>query len=234
MGLFDKLKKPKEEEILKGVSIEKQYLKTKEPSGKSIIDTKCPYCSVPLDPVPTRKKQCPSCGEFIYVRNHPSNQQSILVTEQDAKSIDALRHVGVDEREYRNTEKGLYKKIKIAPSQGDIVWAILNERLLSAMKKNDWQEMKMLYWQQGRLLYEEGKEFFRLLQEAARCELRGYQSSGIVKKVEILTAGDQSCDKCNALNGIVFTIEKALEIMPIPVKDCENGWCRCCYSPIVD
>lgn len=198
------------------------------------INRKCPYCNAILDPVPTRKKECPSCGKFIYVRTRPSDRQPILVTEEEAKSLDALKNLNVSQKEYQNTEKELSKKYKTAPSQGDIVWAILNQRLLSAMKKNDWQEMKMLYWQQARLLYEQGKEFFRLLQEASRCELRNYQSSGVCKKVEILTAGDQSCDKCNALNGKVFTIKNALETMPIPVKDCEKRWCRCCYVAVID
>ncbi|MHC3130322.1 MAG: hypothetical protein IBV52_09640 [Candidatus Bathyarchaeota archaeon] len=234
MGFFDKFKKPKGEELPKDVSVERQYPKTEKPSRKSIIDTKCPYCNASLYPVPTRKKKCPSCGEFIYVRTRPSDRQRILVTDEEAKSLDALERLGVSQKEYQNTEKELSKKFKTAPSQGDIVWAILNERLLSAMKKNDWQQMKMLYWEQARLLYEQGKEFLRLQQEAARCELRNYQSSGVVKKVEILTAGDQSCEKCNALNSKVFTIKQALEIMPIPVEDCEKGWCRCLYLPVVD
>jgi hypothetical protein len=234
MGFFDKFKKAKEEEIPKDVSIKKQYLNIEEPSPKSVIDAKCPYCNTPLDPVPTRKKKCPSCGEFIYVRTRPSDNQRILVTEEDAKSLDALKNLGVSQKEYQDIEKQLSQKFRTAPSQGDIVWTILNERLISAMKKNDWQQMGMLYWSQARLLYELGKEFFRPGQEAARCVLRNYQSMG-VRKVEILTAGDSyCCEKCRALKGKVFTVKKALETMPIPVMDCEKGWCRCLYVSAVD
>ena len=28
----------------------------------------CPYCSCILDKMPGRKKKCPSCSQFIYVR----------------------------------------------------------------------------------------------------------------------------------------------------------------------
>jgi DNA-directed RNA polymerase subunit RPC12/RpoP len=234
MGFFDKLRKPKEEGITKCISGEERYLETKESFAKNIIDTRCPYCSAPLDTAPARKKKCPSCGQFIYVRTRPSDNQRILVTEEDAKSLDALKNLGVSQKEYQDIEKQLSQKFRTAPSQGDIVWTILNERLISAMKKNDWQQMGMLYWSQARLLYELGKEFFRPGQEAARCVLRNYQSMG-VRKVEILTAGDSyCCEKCRALKGKVFTVKKALETMPIPVMDCEKGLCRCIYLSVVD
>lgn len=206
--------------------------KGNKPNAEFVANT-CPHCKMTLDLMPKRKTKCPLCGNDIYVRTDPFSKQKILLNRDDAFSLDTLKHLDVSQKEYKDTEKELSKKFKVSPSQGDVVWAILNERLLSAMKKSDWQQMKMLYWEQARLLYEQGKEFFRLLQEAARCELRNYQSSGVVKKVEILTAGNQSCEKCNVLSGKVFTINEALEIMPIPVKDCGNdGWCRCCYIPL--
>lgn len=39
----------------------------------------CPYCAARLEPRPTRKKQCPACGQTMYVRH------GVLVTESDAK-----------------------------------------------------------------------------------------------------------------------------------------------------
>lgn len=49
------------------------------------------------------------------------------------------------------------------------------------------------------------------------------------------------CLECAALNGKIFTIEKALEKMPIPHEKCTHelkkgkiGWCRCEYLPVVD
>ena len=82
----------------------------------------------------------------------------------------------------------------------------------------------------SRLLHQLGKDFFRVLQESAKCELYHMQDFGI-NKTEIFTAGETSCSKCQSLHGKIFTITKALETMPIPVKDCENGFCRCLYLP---
>jgi hypothetical protein len=188
-----------------------------------------------------RKKKCPSCGKFIYVRTRPSDRKRILATEEDAKRIDdewkykqILERFSVSQEEYQNTEKVLTKKFKTAPSQRDIIWTILNNRLLSAMKKTSWQQMKMLYFEQALFLKDEGKNPFKVLQESKRCELRGYQSFG-VKKVQILSSGS-SCDKCKTLNGKIFTIKEALETMPIPIDNCDNlyRYCRCVYLPIVN
>ena len=66
MGLFAKLKKDKQ-----------------AASGAS-----CPHCNTPLDLIPERKKKCPSCGQYIFVRTRPPDRQRILVTEQGAKRID--------------------------------------------------------------------------------------------------------------------------------------------------
>ena len=90
----------------------------------------------------------------------------------------------------------------------------------------------MLYWEQARLLHQLGKDFFRMLQESAKCELYDYQARGI-DKAELLTAGETSYSKCQSLNGKIFNVTEALEAMPIPVKDCENGFCRCLYLPII-
>jgi hypothetical protein len=48
----------------------------------------CPYCNFMLEEIPGRKKKCPACGHFIYVRTRPSDRQRILVTESQAKEIE--------------------------------------------------------------------------------------------------------------------------------------------------
>ena len=52
--------------------------------------------------------------------------------------------------------------------------------------------------------------------------------------------GINSCEACRKLDGKVFTIEKALEEMPIPVIECttnmydkNRGFCRCCYIVVI-
>ena len=74
-----------------------------------------------------------------------------------------------------------------------------------------------------------------------KCELLQYQQQGI-KKVRISTTGDRACENCKLLEGKVFSIEEALEKMPLPVKNCLHklnpdapaGWCRCLYEPVLE
>ena len=121
----------------------------------------------------------------------------------------------------------------------DKKWASFNKTLLKAMKNSDWTELKMTYFDMALFCYEEQRPFFQLLQEACKAELRGYEQSGVVKRVRIITAKSASCEHCAQLHGSEYSVEGALEAMPIPVKGCTtdlgkgNGWCRCTYGPVV-
>jgi len=55
------------------------------------------------------------------------------------------------------------------------------------------------------------------------------KNSGIEMVVKINTANDEYvCEECRKLSKMVFTIDKALETMPIP-NNCTNENCRCWY-----
>lgn len=95
-------------------------------------------------------------------------------------------------------------------------------------------------------LFEQGKPHLQALQEHHRLALKKHEASGVVKAVEILTAGKDSCPACRRLQGKRFTIKQALKEMPLPVRGCTNwltkddieagrtGWCRCTYISVLD
>jgi len=74
----------------------------------------------------------------------------------------------------------------------------------------------------------------------SRINLKSYRASGgIVREVEI-SACDDACPVCTALNARRFTVEEALRTNPLPCRECTGGWkggpvgaCRCCYVPVV-
>ena len=118
----------------------------------------------------------------------------------------------------------------------------LNEFIKDYAKRKDYQSLKCMYHTMAYFLYEfnidRGHEhnFFHYLYESKRMELYDYQSQereyGQKMKVEIMTSGKEySCKNCYVLHGKKFTIHEALEKMPIPVKDFENGFCNCDYIP---
>jgi hypothetical protein len=62
-----------------------------------------------------------------------------------------------------------------------------------------------------------------------------YKKAGI-KKGKILICETGSCEQCRLLQDKVYTIEEALEKMPISNKHCtkkmndkNQGFCKCCY-----
>ncbi len=79
-------------------------------------------------------------------------------------------------------------------------------------------------------------DYFPVLRESARVQLREYQREGVAK-VEILRTGD-TCRACRSSRRRVWTVREALATMPIPVEGCTNvvrgcrsGFCRCTWTP---
>jgi hypothetical protein len=152
--------------------------------------------------------------------------------------IRILGNHGISIEEFNKSKKKKTKQYGFKPSDNDIVWELLNKRLLELMKTSDINELRGIYYGMAKFGYEEGKSFIHLLKEASKCELIRYKESEVVSKVQILAA-DNSCDEFKELNGKQFTIEETLETMPLPNLNCtwpdvEPGWCRCTYLPIVD
>jgi len=113
----------------------------------------------------------------------------------------------------------------------DIMWGLLNKKLHFYMKEGDWQGMKLIYYDMASFLQEEGRSFFRMLKQAHKCELMSYKETNFAK-TELITAREGTCDVCSKFEGKILTVDEALSTMPIPAKDCKNGWCRCCYNPV--
>ena len=52
-------------------------------------DSKCPYCNDILDKIPSAKKKCLNCGNYIFVRTLP-NRDRVLCTEEEKNKIDFI------------------------------------------------------------------------------------------------------------------------------------------------
>jgi len=96
------------------------------------------------------------------------------------------------------------------------------------------------YYGQAIELCKAGRNFINLLQKHHKSELLYYKKTGVIEKVVILTAGNNSCEHCQKLDHKILTIAEALETMPLPVKHCTadvfgtgKGFCRCVYAPEV-
>lgn len=116
----------------------------------------------------------------------------------------------------------------------DLIWALSNELLHEYGKSDDFFNMKMLYFEMAYFQKDSHNEFFHLLQESKKMELYDIKKRFADDpdcKVFIIS-GETDCDACRKLNGQIYSIDEALENMPIPPKKCSHndGWCTCCYT----
>ncbi len=146
-----------------------------------------------------------------------------------------LELYGLSDKDFDLMKSKLTVKFNKEPSNYDVIWGLFQELTI---KTTNPQDLKGLYYEKAIFLHEEGRDCFNQLRESVRCELMDVKQQGLANKVEILSAG--GCNACKKQSGLVFTINEALEKMPIPCKDCtfklrkfyKKYFCRCEYIPI--
>lgn len=202
----------------------------------------CPYCDFIFDQEIKRTRKCPECKNKIVVRKE--NGKSVFLTENEALEFDKkkkqdrtrkayIRHfeaIEGNEKEFSQRESLLEKKYKKPPSYGDIFWSLSNEYLQNAMKKNDFDAAKSIYWHQARVLYDlEGRDPYLPLRESMHIGLKAMDNSYFPIEFLLQICGRGDCKTASEINGQKFTIDEAIKTAPIPRKDCERGFCTCVY-----
>ena len=99
------------------------------------IDAICPYCNQVLKKKPGRKKKCPSCNQFIYVRTRPSDKQQVLLTETQAEEIEEQWSIVngthaiflLAKRLLAEEEAKLAKRFGREPSDKEVESSLLNQ-----------------------------------------------------------------------------------------------------------
>ena len=210
-------------------------------NNNAVDDSKpvCPYCRKVLDIKPKRKKKCPFCNNDIYVRSKQKIFSSTLLNKEDAIAVDWLKNLenfGIKDNDFINERRELSKKFGKKAKSTDVIWGLFNELIILKIKTKDLNSLKMIYYDMALFLNKEGKDCFTVLQQSAKMDLMRFKQEGSIKKVQILTQQENSCEACRQLENKVFTIEEALEKMPIPCKECtqklydeKRGFCRCSY-----
>ncbi len=209
---------------------------------KSAQARTCPYCGFLFEKEIERNRKCSECKNKIVVRK--DNGKPSLFTEEQAAAFDVkkqkqrtrkayikhLQAIGGSEKEFSQREKLLGKKFKKHPSFGDVFWSLSNEYLENAMKKNYYEAAKSIYWHQARVLYDlEKRDPYLPLRESNKMQLMGMKRASSSSRFILEVCGRGDCDTASEINGERFTIDEALEKMPIPQKDCKRGFCDCMY-----
>lgn len=193
------------------------------------------------NPKAQTQEEMPFLRECDLCANRPRDCQKILATEQRAQVIDwlaLLESYGITKREFLSEKERLAKKFRTEPADRDVIWASFNNLVLQHARISDFSTQQTIYRNMARFVEEEGKDPFHLLQQASRMELMELKQSGCTK-VKTSTCNDNDvCPSCRNLERQVFKIHDALEVMPLPNKECttdleyrSRGHCRCCYVP---
>lgn len=119
-------------------------------SSIGLTEPICPHCRESLAKMPGRKTKCPHCGDSIFVRTRPSDQSKILIREDEIPLVEeqwAIKNGNLDEllahrqRQRDETEEcrsRLRARFGCEPSDADVEWALLNDRLLSYSQTWQW------------------------------------------------------------------------------------------------
>ncbi len=190
---------------------------------------KCPYCSVALDPPPKRKKNCPNCSNFIYVRNRK------LLTEFDALKQDWLLYlspINVSSGDFDHAKAQLTHQFGHVPGFYDVVWRILNDIITPRRSSAD---IEIAYREMARVASFEQKDPRPYLAQALTTSLQAMKKRGI-KRVIIYSYGGEpdfsTCEACRSLHGKELFIDEALVTLPIPNMCTHDTGCRCEYQPV--
>jgi hypothetical protein len=211
----------------------------------------CPYCHAFLLKRPERKSKCKSCGKSIFVKSLPTTRERVLVTEDQARAIDAEWTAHYQSRAIEHWLNRYDLRVDVFRERRaarhdirdrDIIWGMFNEQLQELMRQGDFQGLKIRYYQMALFVAEEDRDFVDLLSASHQMELRRYAQFGVVNRVRISSAGaGNACAACLRLDGQMFTIEEALRTMSLPCKSCTSvvvgsrpGFCRCQYLAVVD
>ena len=194
----------------------------------------CPYCGNELEKKPTRKKKCPHCSEYFYVR------QGELYTEQQAKDLtfkrkwlNILERFGGTEKMFVQKRKELSKRFDFEASVNDTIWGMMMEL---PSKQEDPIDTERLYIWMGQFVEEEDKDpapyikqAMTMMEKRIRLEVRG------LSKLSVATCNDDLvCESCKEASERVLTRDEFLEKMPIASGCLNPSGCRCWVNAEVD
>ena len=193
-----------------------------------IAEAVCPYCGVELEKKPTRKKKCPDCNNYIFVRTSPLDKSKILITEDEIDLIEeqwAIYNGTYDDylsqkKKFEYEREKLTKKFGSKASENDIKWSLLNEELLSNAKNGDWGFYRNTKFALTNILVKEERYIDALLGYIEICyiDLNGPNKTGRMKDSHFPPF---STDRAFLAPGIVKKIAKMIKVLNLDKTEVE-------------
>lgn len=139
----------------------------------------CPYCEFKLDKKPSRKKKCPNCGNFIFVRTRPQDKKKILVTlEQTDLLEEQWSIVNKTHKQYviqkahsQKVQTMLEKKLGRKPTENELKLSLLEKESQLNLSNGDWGLYRNAQLGMAEILCSEKKDMQALLEYLWVCVL---------------------------------------------------------------
>jgi hypothetical protein len=117
-----------------------------------------------LQEMPSKKKKCPHCDQFIYVRTRPLDKKRVLVTHKQAAEIELQWEVEQThnelEQEYHAIKEEfdeysqhLAKQLGREPSDYDVFWGVYTRQSLEFAKQFKWGLYRNTQFNMARILF---------------------------------------------------------------------------------
>jgi hypothetical protein len=207
--------------------------------------TCCPYCGTILTAKPTRKKNCPQCGQAIYVRRGNLLTEAQVVEYDEQQHIDAwvstFARLGVTRAKFDRTRERLSEQLHLHAPVNDTKWAVLNALVTTKRTPRDLVD---IYREMIRIVEVEGKDSTGLraerdkwIEEAMRSaferemrDKREFLSSFGFVVIANTSGDDQVCPHCKAVSERHYSFDEFQALLPIP-RGCQNpDGCRCWFT----
>lgn len=201
------------------------------------IPVACPACGQVLEHPPTAKGTCPSCGSPIVVRK-VAGQPKLFTPEQaaqfaaDDKRERARRELlltasyfGVTEADWQSEVSALRARFNAEPRDGDVFWGLANGAIVRLGTAGDWTGVSRTYFDMGKFVVAEGKDWLYLGKAKADADMRGAaQYNTPATEMILLTC---ACPVCVVDNLTVKPLRALLADFPFPHAECEKPPCAC-------
>ncbi|MFX1254164.1 MAG: zinc-ribbon domain-containing protein [Promethearchaeota archaeon] len=191
----------------------------------------CPYCSRALEKKPVRKKKCPHCKNFIYVRTSPLDKQKVLITESQIELIEEQKAIvnGKYEEYLKKKQTLEEEKMTLAlklgrePTETEIKWSRLNKQLIEHMNNGNWGLYRDTRFYMAESLRKRAKLKGALSTYLEVCylDLNGSMNIGITSKSESTLKTPFSVEDAFLAQGVldrIFKLTKQLKLKRYEVQ----------------
>lgn len=144
----------------------------------------CPYCKQGLLKTPSRKKKCPHCGKYIYVRTRPLDRRRVLIRENQREDVEREWKKYYEEKELRQLlqdkafqkeKQRLSEELGRDPTLAELKLVVANKQMVAYAARRQWGLFRNCKLTIAKTLEKEGnlKDALSIILEVCYLDING-------------------------------------------------------------